>query len=258
MNQSAATVPTAGEAALPLEIDELPLAYIEIDSEGRITRANRAAIALNHPEQGDLVGLSGWDLMAADEKDFSRAAFDAHIESGDDPPVTSRSLFDRSGKFRTYQLHRSMMRDAKGIPGGMRIVCVDVTEATKDLEEERHARQWLESAMGAVADAVILTDILGVVRSLNPAAEQLTGFASEELMGKIIEEAVPILAYQPLDGVALTRRSAIESRRRGIATLLNREGNTIKVEISTAPILDKSNGSVVGLVAILRKLNDAG
>jgi PAS domain S-box-containing protein len=254
MNQRVAATMAASEAALPSEIDELPLAYIEIDAEGRITRANRAAIALNHPEQGDLVGLTGWELMAVEEKDFSHAAFRAQMESGDDPPVISRSLFDRSGRFRTYQLHRGLMRSADGRPAGMRIVCLDVTEATRSLEETRRASHWLESAMGAVADAVILTDILGVVRSLNPAAEELTGFSVAELTGKIIEEAVPLLAFQAFDGVPLNRRSAIEKNCKGIATLLNRTGNEVKVEISTSPIVDKEKDSVVGVVAILRKI----
>jgi PAS domain S-box-containing protein len=239
-------------------MDELPLAYIEIDAEGRIIRANRAAIALNHPEQGQLVGLTGWDLMAVDEKDFSHAAFSAHMASGDDPQVTLRSLFDRSGKFNTYQLHRSVMRDANGNPTGMRIVCVDVTEATKNLDEARHACQWLESAMGAVTDAMILTDILGVVRSINPAAEELAGYSAAELTGKIIEDVVPIIAYEPFDDAPLNRRAAIERRCKGIATLLNREHQRIKVDFSSSPIVDKDNNSVVGVVAVLRKIDDAG
>jgi PAS domain S-box-containing protein len=257
MNRSAVTLPSAAEGALSHEIDELPLAYIEIDAKGRITRANRAAIALNHPEQGQLVGLTGWDLMAVDEKDSSHADFQAYMQSNDDPPVTSRSLFDRSGKFRTYRLYRNLMRDANGKPCGMRIVCVDVTEVTRNLEETRIARRWLESAMGAVADAVILTDILGAVRYLNPAAKELTGYSAAELTGQIIEDVVPIVAYQPIDGAPLNRRAAIEKRCKGIATLLNREHQEIKVEFRSSPIVDADSDSVVGVAAVLRRTDDA-
>src|SRR5208282_1155512 len=114
MNQSTANFGAAPQCALSREIDELPLPYVEIDAHGFITRANRATLALHHPGQGDLIGKSAWDLMAVDEKDRSSAAFLSHMESGEDPPVIMRSIFDRSGSFRAYEFHRSLMHDAGG------------------------------------------------------------------------------------------------------------------------------------------------
>ena len=256
MNESAATMPAPPEVAPSGEIDELPLAYIEIDGRGRITRANRAARTLNHPEQGELVGSSGWDRIAGDEQQISQMNLNTYMETGEEPPVILRSIFDRSGKFRTYQLHRNLIRGTNGKPTGMRIVFVDVTESTKALDDALRTQYWLESALASLDDAVILTDILGTVRSLNPAAERLTGFSAQELRNEIIEEIVPILAYQPLDGTPLSRFKAIEKHCKGIATLLHRKGKEIRVEISTSPILDKDNGSVAGVVAILRKIAD--
>ena len=44
--------------------------------------------------------------------------------------------------------------------------------------------------MASLAEAVILTDILGVVRSVNPAAEELSGWRASDLIGKTIDEAL--------------------------------------------------------------------
>ena len=52
MNQSIANVPPAPQCAPSPEIDELPLPYVEIDAHGIVTRANRATLAVHHPEQG--------------------------------------------------------------------------------------------------------------------------------------------------------------------------------------------------------------
>ena len=197
MNQSATNLPAAPECAPSLEIDELPLPYVEIDAHGLITRANRATLALHHPEQGELIGKSGWDLMAVDEQDRSSAAFLSHMESGEDPPVMTHSIFDRSGSFRTYEFHRSLMRDVVGKPAGMRMVCVDVTETARALEEARSAQHWLESAIASLAEAVILTDILGVIQSVNPAAEALTGWSAPGLIGKTVDELLPAQAFPP-------------------------------------------------------------
>lgn len=240
-----------------LNIDHLPLPYVEMDARGIITRANRATLALHHPEQGELIGKSGWDLLAIDEKNRSTAAFLSLMASGEEPPVICRSIFDRSGKFRTYEIHRSIMRTADGKPAGVRMVFVDVTEKKTALEEAQRACQWLEDAIRSVAEAVVLTDVLGVVRSVNPAAEALLGFSARELEGKVIEETAPILEYQSLGGAALDRRAAIEISCKGVATLRVRDGSRVRVEISTSPILDRTTGSVSGVAAILRRVESS-
>jgi PAS domain S-box-containing protein len=255
MNETSVIRPGSAESANSLEIDELPLPYVEIDARGVITRANRAARALHHPEQGELVGMTGWTLMAMDEKEFSSAAFHSQMASGQEPPVMCRSIFDRSGRFRTYEFHRSLMRDPEGRPAGMRLVFADVTEPKKAFDDAQHEQHWLESALSSLPDAVILTDILGVVRFVNPAAEELSGFAANELAGKVFDEAMPMLAYEALDGVALDRRTAIERRCRGIATLVLRNGKKVEVEMKTSPIIDKDTGSVSGVAAIIRKVD---
>ena len=241
MKPIAASVPARRRCALSTEIDELPLPYVEIDAEGIIARANRATLALHHPEQGELIGKSAWELMAVDEKDRSSAAFLKHMESGEDPPVMTRSIFDRSGSFRTYEFHRSLIRDAAGSPAGMRMVCVDVTEKTRALEEARGARKWLESAMASLSEAVILTDILGVVQAVNPAAEALSGFTAQELKDRFVDEALPIRDYQSVSGPPLNRRAVIEGPSKGVAILLTCDRKEILAEVSTSPIVRQRN-----------------
>lgn len=240
-----------------LNIDHLPLPYVEMNSRGIITRANCATLAVHHPKQGELIGKSAWDLLAIDEKDRSAAAFMSLMNSGGEPLPICRSIFDRSGRFRTYEIHRTIIRNSGGKPAGVRMIFMDVTERNNALEEAQRTCQWLESAMRSLSEAVVLTDVLGLVRSVNPAAEALLGFTASELEGKVIEETATMLEYQSLSGAALDSRTAIETRCKGRATLLMRDGSRVKVEISTSPILDQSNGSVTGVAAILRPVESS-
>ena len=252
VNSRAASTPAARRPTL--NIDHLPLAYVEMDAKGIITRANRATLALHHPEQGELIGKSGWDLLAIDEKDRSSAAFLSLMASGEQPPVICRSIFDRSGRFRTYEIYRSMIRKSGAKPAGVRMIFMDVTERNNALEEARRTCEWLESATRSLADAMILTDALGVIRSVNPAAERLSGWSANELMGMAIDEVLPIEA-RPCGGLAvLSLQVMLELPCSGMATLITRERQQIKVETSTSPILDKNNGSVSGVAAILRRV----
>lgn len=255
VNSRAVSISTARKSML--NIDHLPLPYVEMDAHGIITRANRATLALHHPEQGELIGKSGWDLLAIDEKSRSTAAFLSLMTTGEEPPAICRSIFDRSGKFRTYEIHRSIIRTTGGKPAGVRMIFMDVTECKNALEEAQRTCQWLESAMHSAADAVILTDALGMIRSANPAAERLSGWSTNELTGMAIDELMPIQARPSGDRSALDLQAMLQLPCNGMATVRTRERQQSEVEISTSPILDKNNGSVSGVAAILRRVESS-
>jgi PAS domain S-box-containing protein len=131
---------------------------------------------------------------------------------------------------------------------------MDVTECKNALEEAQRTCQWLESAMHSAADAVILTDALGMIRSANPAAERLSGWSTNELTGMAIDELMPIQARPSGDRSALDLQAMLQLPCNGMATVMTRERQQIEVEISTSPILDKNNGPVSGVAAILRRV----
>lgn len=237
-----------------LNIDHLPLPYVEMDAQGIVIRANRATLELRHPEQRELIGASGWDMMAIDEKERSAAAFLALMATGEEPPVICRSLFDRSGRFRTYEIHRSLIRKSGGRPTGMRMICIDVTERKIALEEAQRTCHWLESAIASTTDAVILTDALGVIRSVNPAAERLAGWSAAELTGMAIDEVLPVQARPCPGHSVLNLQTMLQLPYNGTATVMTREWRQVKVEISTSPIFDKISGSISGIAAILRQI----
>jgi PAS domain S-box-containing protein len=253
-SRSASTAAARHAARTPtLNIDHLPLPYVEMDARGIITRANRATLALHHPEQGELIGKSAWDLLAIDEKTRSTAAFLSLMATGEEPPVICRSIFDCSGRFRAYEIHRSMIRKSGGRPVGMRMIFMDVTERKNALEEAQRNCEWLENAMHSVAEAVILTDALGVIRSVNPAAEKLSGWSANELMGMAIDEILPVQA-RPCGGSVLDLQVMLQLPWSGAATVMTRQRHQVKVQISTSPILNKNNDFVSGVTAILRRV----
>ena len=55
---------------------------------------------------------------------------------------------------------------------------------------EREA--WLAAVLRSVADAVVVADVQGIVRTLNPAAESLTGWTEAEAKGHPLAEVAPL------------------------------------------------------------------
>jgi PAS domain S-box-containing protein len=105
---------------------------------------------------------------------------------------------------------------------------------------------------------VIVTDALGFVRNLNPAAEELLGWQAEELIGTMIDEALPVLAYRCGQRTEFNFTNALEGHCRGVATLLDRENRELCVELGASPIVNKETGFTEGVVTVLRKLEGVG
>lgn len=236
--------------------EELPVAYVELNAEGVITLANRAARAMQSEDEEEIVGRRPWEFVPAAQAEQDRSAFFAMMERGEDPPLTRRTLFN-GGEFRTYELHRTLIRDAGGRPVGVRAATIDVTETQIALDSANQARIWAENVFASMSEAIFIMDALGFILSVNPAAETLFGWKAEELIGKAIDQAFVPQSYASQSGIPLDFNRALQTRSRGVATFLDRENRVVRVRISTSPIIDQASGSISGVVGILYQLDDA-
>jgi PAS domain S-box-containing protein len=236
-------------------IEQLPIAYVEIDAEGLITRSNRAARAMHSAEEEEIVGAYVWGFAPEAQAEIDREAFLAMMRTGVDPPVTRRTLYS-DGEFRSFELHRTLIRNANGLAVGVRAVTFDVTETHLAHEEAHRARMWLESVLDSMTEAIVITDALGFIRSVNPATEALFGWKAEELEGRVIEKAFPLLEYFSESRVPLSFNMALQGGSRGVATLIDRERRELRVEISTSPVVDKENGFTIGVVSVMQQVMD--
>ncbi len=256
MKEILASMPVANGSGSSDAIEELPVSYVEMDAHGAIIRANHITRALHSCHVGELIGKLAWELMPTEEQDLSAAAFVTAMETGVDPGVSRRSIYSSHETFRVYDLHRNLIRDAHGKPTGMRVVSVDVTEAVTAQQEAEKALQWLEGVFASIPDAVIVTDVLGLIRSANPAAEELFGWKAGELIGQEFE-----VAFSPLtvDGQVEIGLPAVLSKNVcGEAMMLDRERRLLRVEIRSSPMLEKEHGCTAGVVSVLRRMEEVG
>jgi PAS domain S-box-containing protein len=211
---------------------------------------------MHPPELGEIVGQSIWDLLPADQKKISRKSFLAMIESGHEPPVVVRSIYTTDGEYRTYELHRSLMRNDQGAVLGMRYVGFDASEAHAALHKSEQARMWIEGAYAAMAEAVVVTDTLGTICMINRAAEELLGWKSAELVGKMLEEQLRLASPSSAAEGGLDHRAALTIRSTGKATVLDGNRRPVRLELSASPIVDTEKGFTVGVVYELRRAED--
>jgi PAS domain S-box-containing protein len=126
-------------------IDQLPAAYMELDIDGVVCCANRAARAMHDPALGDMIGQSAWALMPPDEQEPSRLAFEAVMRTGEAPSAVRRNVYTNLGEYRTYEVYRKLIMDREGHPAGMRLVSFDVTEQERVRQEAIQGREWMQA-----------------------------------------------------------------------------------------------------------------
>ncbi len=234
-----------------IPISDLPVAYTEIDANGAVTVANGAACRLHDIAAEQLIGHAIWDFVPRDEVDHDRESFLRDLASDEDLPVIRRSLLTSRGGYRTHEIHRKILRDPDGKATGIACVTFDISQMEAAHRETRQVLTWLENAMSAIPQAVIVTDALGFVRHVNHAAERLTGWSSPELIGRQFEKGMPILKAVAKNHKPLSFRMTLMEPWHGDVELMTRERQTISVWLSASPILDQETGYTNGVVIVL-------
>ncbi len=122
------------------------------------------------------------------------------------------------------------------------------------------AGEFAHFALNSIGDAVICTDIAGNISFLNAAAEKMTGWPALEAKGKPGTEVLRILDSRSRQAIADPMEQAIESNQTGHlpldTVLVRRDGTTVQVEDSAAPIHDR-DGQVTGAIIVLRDVSQA-
>lgn len=123
----------------------------------------------------------------------------------------------------------------------------------------RESEQWFAATLRCVADAVVATDRQGTVRFMNPSAEALLGWRSDEATGHDVAQVVLLedrhtgsLLECPAV-LALTEGSVI-----GIdfgSTLVAHDGQKVAIDDSAAPIRGE-DGKPLGAVMVFRDVRE--
>ena len=131
-----------------------------------------------------------------------------------------------------------------------------ITDITQRKGAERalfNEKERAQVTLQSIGDAVVTADARGNIEYLNPVAEQLTGWEAREAQGMPIESIIALRDETTGEAVANpVSRCLQEGRAVTLAdnvVLVARDGSTIAIQDSAAPIQDR-NGQIVGAVMV--------
>ncbi len=127
-------------------------------------------------------------------------------------------------------------------------------------EALRKSEERFRVTLSSIGDAVIATDASGLVDFLNPVAANLTGWESGAASHQPIQNVFRIINEQTREPA----RNVVEHvlREGNIVNLANhtalitRDGREIPIEDSAAPIRDKEQGGVCGVVLVFHDVTE--
>ncbi|HHD57399.1 MAG TPA: PAS domain S-box protein [Desulfobulbaceae bacterium] len=142
-----------------------------------VESVNNALCAMLGYRSEELVGKSPAELFAAG--DVPRVFAKNGILSGDGGRIRV-SLRGANDSLIPVFIESCLMRDDKGNPLFCYAFITDLRQRLKDLEKIR----LLEAAVEQSASSIVITDIDGQIRYVNPAFTNTTGYSREEALGQ--------------------------------------------------------------------------
>jgi diguanylate cyclase (GGDEF)-like protein/PAS domain S-box-containing protein len=148
-------------------------------------------------------------MLGYTEHELLTTDFRTRIHPDDLKPndALRRDLF--SGKINSYEterryIHRdghivwclvtvSLIRDEDGEPQYFVGQMQDITERKRAEESLAQSEQRMVRVLAAASDGMLITNALGVITTVNPAAERITGVSAATLLGRLAHDLPPLI-----------------------------------------------------------------
>ena len=128
------------------------------------------------------------------------------------------------------------------------------------LTEEQGVRSRLAATLMGIGDAVLVTDALGVIVSMNPVCETLTGWTADEARGKkagvvfdIRHEEAGSPMPDPIEAALRTNQVVVLANH---TVLRRKDGSELAIEDSAAPIRSADGQTSDGVVLVFRNVTE--
>ena len=249
----------AAERRFRLVVEAAPNAVVMSDRAGVIILVNAQAERLFGYARAELIGQSV-DLLVPERfrarHPGMRAAFLADPRPR--PMGVGRDLFGvrKNGSEFPVEIGLNPIETDEGML--VLAAIVDITErkaAESVLRDGEHRYRSLAAIVESSDDAIIGTDLDGVVTTWNKAAERIFGYAATEMIGQpVIRLAVP---GHESDVVAILDRIRQGGRADHYETTRRRkDGSFVQISLTESPIRDAA-GRLVGISKVSRDVTSA-
>lgn len=231
-----------------------------LDANGMMLTWNKAAEEMKGYTAEEAIGQFFGMLYTDEDRQRGHPQHNLHMaaQSGTYQEETWRRKKDGSLFWAMVEIIAIKAQD--GDLTGFAKITRDITVRKVLQDQVAEEKQRAEVTLRAIGDAVISTDVDGNIESLNPKAEQLTGWNGAEAMGRPFSEVFhiadeTILHPQEHELTSMLKQGQIIAAR-SPAVLVSRDGTQYAIEDAVAPI-QLPNGRITGGVIVFRDVTQS-
>ncbi len=234
----AASIQPGGSNRFETAFVNAPIGMSVVSPVGRCLQANETLCRLLGYDEDELRSINVFELVHPDDERAARGYWRRLVEGGSTVSRIELRYVRRNGSPVWVAVTSTMLRDAAGSALYAVSQTEDITPRREAEEARRRSEQRYSDLFERCNDLIFTLDLAGVVTSVNPAAEQITGFPPAELVGRRLIDLV-------VDGDA-------ERAGKMIDRLLDGHDETTELEVVT------SDGRRVYIEASSRLVREGG
>jgi len=224
----------------------------QVTLDGYLLSANPALIAmLGYASLEELRAIGSTEGLYVDPA--MREALIEKLKRDGKLVEAEYELKRRDGSAITITENARLNRDERGQPIGFEGTVTDITERKRAEQQFYDEKERAEVTLQSIADAVITTDRSGTVDYINPVAEKMTGWPSDEACGRNVNGIVKLVkdGGKELidDPVSLALASGDPIHLADQTALVSRRGLEVPIQATVAPIRDRT-GQTAGAVIV--------
>ncbi|MBI4633200.1 MAG: PAS domain S-box protein [Deltaproteobacteria bacterium] len=224
----------------------------------QVEYANRAISQITGYDHARIMGMNIARLLG----DKSRALLEdifSHPETYGEKTCTEIQFSTAAGNIRYAEICIALSIPSDGSDKANAYIR-DITDQKRIENELREANEFFQNLISSSVDGIIAADMKGNIFIFNQAAEQLTGYSADEVIGKVhITQLYP-------EGVASDIMKKLRSSNNGGVgklnpsqlNLISKTGEKIPFQLSATLIYDGTGSEIasVGIFTDLRKRLD--
>ncbi|SHM89328.1 PAS domain S-box-containing protein/diguanylate cyclase (GGDEF) domain-containing protein [Caldanaerovirga acetigignens] len=236
---------------------------VEVDDNGtfRYLANNAAHQRLAGYSINDIQGKRPEEVLGEELGKIVASGYRKALEAGE--PVEYEETLPFPAGVRTWQVRITPVF----VNGKVRYLVgarKDITMQKKaERERESHLKELLKEkellkiTLLSIGDGVVTTDNCGKITSVNRAAEEITGWKAEEVMGKPFNEVFQLFSEKSgkkvMDPVSKVLKKGKIVGLANHTALLTKNGRKISIADSASPIVNEK-GDIYGVVVIFRDI----
>ncbi len=223
--------------------DDAPVAYYELDTEGRLARVNKTELEMLGYSAGEMVGHYIWEFVVGEDfRDYIAWRVRDEAEIGE---PYQREFRRKDGSVFPVLVRDSLIRDPAGVVTGLRATMQDISELKRTEASLRAAEENYRKIFENAIEGIFQISPDGRFRNANPALAGILGYPSpSELLAEVgdIGGQIYVQPAQWAEFRAVMERSA--SIAQFECEMRRRDGSVIWVSKHARPVCD-ADGKVV-------------